>query len=586
MFAPTATTETTPVPLLLTPISTPESLPSLPPLPDAQSSKMIALTGDTLVTVNSDSDSISLVDTVTRTLTAEIMVGDDPRAVAITPDGTRALVTLRGANALAVVDLAAQSLARVLPVGHMPYGVVSDGRRAFVSCLADDQIAVLDLETGDLLYRVSVPDAPAGLALSGDWLLSTQFYSGMVTILNIQRTPVVVGSVNVEPDGTLAPVIVLAPDGRHAYLPQTRTGLALVSLQYMQDWFPVVGVLNLNTMAGDREARLTVSMLDQAANMPFDAAFDAAGETLYVVLAGNDAVVILDPESHRLLGRIAVGANPRGILVAGSRAYVLNALDGTVSVINTVRQQVTDTIPVTTLPLDPLLLRGKVLFHRASTPRMSDGAISCATCHFDGGADGRTWINFRSGPRNTPALGEIDTMPPYNWAGDMIELHDTIEDQIRNVMLGDGLISSGDFDPTTDAVDAGRSADLDALTAYVASLAPWPSPYRETDGSLSESAQRGMQLFLSGSPNCGCHTPPLYTDLQPHNLTGAAFSLETYEAFDTPTLRGLWATAPYMHDGVAQTLEELLTRTDPVHSVAGGLTEQQLDDLIAFLLSL
>jgi hypothetical protein len=95
-----------------------------------------------------------------------------------------------------------------------------------------------------------------------------------------------------------------------------------------------------------------------------------------------------------------------------------------------------------------------------------------------------------------------------------------------------------------------------------------------------------MTLFMSGSPDCSCHSPPLYTDLKAHNLAGAGFSLEVFEAFDTPSLRGLWATAPYLHDGVAQTLEELLTRTDPVHSVAAHLTEQQLNDLIAFLLSL
>jgi cytochrome c peroxidase len=152
-------------------------------------------------------------------------------------------------------------------------------------------------------------------------------------------------------------------------------------------------------------------------------------------------------------------------------------------------------------------------------------------------------------------------------------------------MLGDGLIA-GAFDPTVHRVDAGRSVDLDALVAYVASLEPWPSPHRLPDGSLSESAQRGMALFLSGSPGCGCHTPPLYTDLQAHNLTGAAFSTEHFESFDTPTLRGLWASAPYMHDGVAQTLAEALTRTDPVHSIAPGLTDQQLLDLINYLLSL
>jgi len=586
-FEPTATAEITPVPLLLTPIATPEPLPALPPLVDAQSSKPLALAGHTLVTANSDSDSVTLVDTLTGTVQAEIPVGDDPRMVAITPDGRRALVTLRGDHALAVVDLAARALAAVLPVGHMPYGVVTSGGRAFVSCFADDQIAVLDLASGEVLYRVDVADAPAGLAISGEWLLVSHFYSGQVTALNVLRTPVVVGAVNVEPDGNLSSAIVLSPDGRRAYLPLTRTGLALVSLQYMQDWFPVVGVLDVAAMTGDRAARLTLSALDGAANMPLDAAFAGDGATLYVVLAGNDAVLAVDVISRAAGASIPVGANPRGIVIEGTRAFVLNALDGTVSVIDTASARVLDTITVTRLPLDPVLLRGKVLFHRATAPIMSDGAISCATCHFDGGADARTWINFRSGPRNTPALGGSGALPPYNWAGDMSELHDTIEDQIRNVMLGDGLIApNAAFDPTIDRVDAGRSADLDALVAYVASLEPWPSPYRRPDGSLSESAERGMRLFMSGSPNCGCHTPPLYSDRRQHNLAGAAFSLETFEAFDTPTLRGLWATAPYMHDGVAQTLEELLTRTDPVHSIATDLSEQQLEDLIAFLLSL
>ncbi|MCC6803839.1 MAG: hypothetical protein IT319_13230, partial [Anaerolineae bacterium] len=255
------------------------------------------------------------------------------------------------------------------------------------------------------------------------------------------------------------------------------------------------------------------------------------------------------------------------------------------SVISTADNQVVATIPVTDILLDAELLRGKVLFNHALSSEMSDGAISCATCHLDGGADGRTWINFRSGPRNTPALGGAAALPPYNWAGDMNELQDTIEDQIRHVMLGDGLIA-GAFDATTDKTDAGRSADLDALTAYVASLQPWASPYRMPDGSLSPSAQRGMTLFMSGSPDCSCHAPPAYTDQLAHNLAGAAFSLEEFESIDTPSLRGLWATAPYMHDGVAQTLAEVLARTDPFHSVAADLTDQQLEDLIAFLLSL
>lgn len=584
-FVPTPTVETTPVPLLLTPIQTPLSLPALPPLTDSQSSKALALRDNLLVTTNADSDSVTLVSTETRSVLKEVAVGDDPRSVTITPDGTRALVALRGANAIAVVRLDERSLETVFPIGHMPYGVVTDGRKAYVSCFADDQIAVLDLQSGDVLYRVNVPDAPAGLALSGDWLLVTHFYSGQVSLLNVQRTPFWVGTVNAEPDGNLSERIVIAPDGRRAYMPQTRTGLALISLQYMQDWFPVIGVLDISTMTGSRDARLTLSAVDRAANMPSDVAFAPDGSLLYVTLAGSDAVAAVDLRAREIRSRIPVGANPVGIVTDGEYAYVLNALDGTVSIINVSQNRVASTIPVTKIPLNPELLRGKILFHRATAPASSDGSISCATCHFDGGADSRTWINFRSGPRNTPSLGGVAGLPPYNWAGDMDELQDTIEDQIRNVMFGDGLIT-GKFDPTIHRIDAGRSADLDALAVYVASLKPWPSPYLQPDGSLTESARRGMNLFLSGSPDCSCHSPPLYTDQKAHNLAGAGFSLEEYEAFDTPSLRGLWATAPYMHDGVARTLEELLARTDPIHSVAGNLTQQQLNDLIAFLLSL
>lgn len=582
----TPTPNITPVPLLLTPIASPPALPALPALTDSQSSRALALHDDLLVSANLISGSLTLVDTTHHQVIAEIPVGRDPRAVAITPDGRYALAALRGEDALALVDLNTLRLEATFPVCPMPYGVVTNGRRAYVSCFASDQIAVVNLPSGEVLYRVAVPDAPAALALSGEWLLVTHFYSGQVTTLNVLRTPFVLGTVPVEIDGELANSIVIDPNGTRAYVPQTRTGLALVSLQYMQDWFPVVSVMDLTRMQGERESRLMLSAGDyRAGNLPFDLAFSADGRHLYVVLAGSDAVAVVDAQTQTVESRLPVGANPRAIVLAETgAAYVLNALDGTITIIDTTRREILDILPVTELAIDPQLLRGIQLFHRADG--MSDGSISCATCHFDGGMDARTWINFRSGPRNTPMLGGAAALPPYHWAGDMRELHDTLEDTIRNVMSGPGLID-GAFDPTQDQTDAGRSGDLDALVAYVASLGPWPSPYRTADGGLTDAAQRGQALFMSDALDCSrCHIPPLYTDRQQHNLTGAAFALEIYDAFDTPSLRGLWASAPYLHDGVVATLEELLSRTDPAHRVADRLTGQQLADLIAFLNSL
>ncbi len=585
LYTSTPAVEITPVPLRLTPIASPESLPALPPLVGSQSSKPLAMHGHTLVVINPDSSSITLVDTTNLAVLSEIPVGGSPRSAVISPDGQTALVTLWDQAALALIRLSDQHLIANYPVGHMPYGVVTDGHRIYVSCQGDDQIDVIDADSGEVIHRVDVPDAPTGLALSGSWLLVTHLYSGKTTVLNVERTPFKVGSIDVEPDGLQARTIIIAPDGQLAYIPQMRTGLALVSLQYMQDWFPVVGILDITRGVGDRDRRLTVSEYDRPVNMPSDAVLSADGRTLYIALAGSDAILVVDVATNERLAYIPVGANPIGVWLDGDQVFVLNALDGSVSVISIISNTVEAMIPVTDIPLSPDILRGKILFNRASAPIMSDGAVSCATCHIDGGADTRSWINFRSGPRNTPALGGAALLPPYNWAGDMLELQDTIEDQIRYVMLGNGLIN-GDFDPTIHTIDTGRSDDLDALAAYVASLKSPISPYRMPDGSLNPSAQRGMQLFMSGSPDCSCHAPPRYTDQKPHNLAGVGFSLEEYEAFDTPSFRSLWATAPYMHDGVVLTLDELLSHTDPIHSVADTLTEQQLDDLIMFLLSL
>jgi len=57
---------------------------------------------------------------------------------------------------------------------------------------------------------------------------------------------------------------------------------------------------------------------------------------------------------------------------------------------------------------------------------------------------------------------------------------------------------------------------------------------------------------------------------------------------DTPTLRWLYDSAPYLHDGSAATLHEVLTtkNTNDEHGVTSHLTQDELADMIAFLLSL
>jgi cytochrome c peroxidase len=60
------------------------------------------------------------------------------------------------------------------------------------------------------------------------------------------------------------------------------------------------------------------------------------------------------------------------------------------------------------------------------------------------------------------------------------------------------------------------------------------------------------------------------------------------QKFDTPTLVECWRTAPFLHDGSAVTLEEVLTTRNPrdEHGQTSHLTPRQLDDLVAYVLSL
>jgi len=97
------------------------------------------------------------------------------------------------------------------------------------------------------------------------------------------------------------------------------------------------------------------------------------------------------------------------------------------------------------------------------------------------------------------------------------------------------------------------------MDEWIKSLKPAPSPHL-VNGRVSDAARRGEKLFKSPETGCvNCHEPGLFTDLHSYNVgTQNPFDKEDQE-FDTPTLRELWRTAPYLHDGSAATIRDVLT---------------------------
>ena len=127
--------------------------------------------------------------------------------------------------------------------------------------------------------------------------------------------------------------------------------------------------------------------------------------------------------------------------------------------------------------------------------------------------------------------------------------------------------------------------DAEAIDSYLKSLKPLPSPYL-VDGKLSVSAQKGKKVFEQSRCD-SCHSGQLYTDMKLYDVgTGKGFEKDV--KFDTPTLIELWRTAPYLHDGRAATLKDVLTKfnDENKHGRTLGLNETHFDDLVEFLLSL
>ncbi|HJO80671.1 MAG TPA: c-type cytochrome, partial [Acidimicrobiales bacterium] len=99
---------------------------------------------------------------------------------------------------------------------------------------------------------------------------------------------------------------------------------------------------------------------------------------------------------------------------------------------------------------------------------------------------------------------------------------------------------------------------------------------------------RGEQVF--GEAGCAiCHSGPAFTDGLRHDVGTALGSGETRgPMIDTPTLLGLYDTAPYLHDGSASTPRDVfsIASDSSPHALVDDLSGTELDDLIAYLLSL
>src|SRR5690606_24186883 len=253
------------------------------------------------------------------------------------------------------------------------------------------------------------------------------------------------------------------------------------------------------------------------------------------------------------------------------------------------------TLPtVTSERLPPQVLLGKQLFYDARDPRLArDAYLSCASCHAEGGQDGRVWdlTGEGEGLRNTKSLvGRAGaSRGRLHWSLNFDEVQD-FEGQIRALAGGTGLLpdavyGSGSVSDPLGAPKAGLSVELDALAAYLEALGEaTPSPHR--DGlELTAEATAGRVLFQKVGCTA-CHYGDSFSDEEHGGLrdigtlkgTSGQRLFGPLLGIGVPSLLDAWNTGPYLHDGSAATLTDAILAHEGV-----SLSSSELQQVASYV---
>lgn len=581
----------------------------------AAHSSQIALNANTreVWVVNPDNNSVQTVNADTLATGTERSVGADPRNLAIDATGN-AWVTCHDADRIDIVGGASvQSIN--LDYGSAPFGIVMtpDGGTAYVALQGSGEVIRINTTTRTITDSLIIGPTPRALALSSD---GTRLY--VTRFLSPKDHAIIweVDAVNL----SLLRVFRLIKFGGDEHRNSTAEGLGvanqLSSIAFNRDGTRLIVTANkMNTDGGaasgtdlddDNTVRNVIMFVDIATGLEVRTidvdnsdsatavAFSPLGDYFFVTLQGNNEVAIFDALNAGnvaglggFVSRRKIGSAPQAV-VADSvtrRLFVKNLMSRDVTVLELDAFLTTGalTIPTNNVVtvgnelMSPVVRRGKEIFYHAGDRRMSaEGYISCATCHTDGSHDGRVWdfTGRGEGIRNTIDLRGRLGMGHGNvhWSANFDEIQD-FEHDIRGAFGGHGFLSDPQFDSANTPLGpmkAGMNADLDALAAYVSSLGHSSiprSPHRVSDGSLTSAAQAGAVVFAQQNCNT-CHAGDTMTDGLLHNVgslrpTSGRRLSGRLPGIDTPTLRGVWDTPPYFHDGSAATLAEVFT-------VAGG----------------
>jgi cytochrome c peroxidase/sugar lactone lactonase YvrE len=551
--------------------------------------------GRFVLTANHTADSVSLIDLKNGKVVVEKECGRKPAAVAASPDGKKAAVSnlWSGTVSLFEIDKTELKSAGEVAVGPLPRGVcfAADGNSVFVAVSGADEVARVDCQSRKVTRRWSAPREPRCVALSRDGrlLAAASTRSGQVRCWETQEGKLL-WERHIE-DGFNLRGLMFTPDGEGVLCVHSVRRSFPVSKSNIEEGWVIDSRLSWLATKEDTKPAIKQIALDQrgkGVGDPFGLAMDGKGNVLALTGSGTHELLVMDPAhipwtaadpgdvlSHKLedgehkLRRIPVGGRPLTIAFLGDDHVVIaNYLLDSVQVLDVALGKVTKSVSLGG-PLDQTpVRRGEAMFYDAQ--RSHDQWFSCSTCHVEGHTCGLNFDTLNDdsygNPKLTPTLRNVSKTGPWTWHGWQKDLGAAVQKSYTETMFGPRL----------------TDAEIKSVVSFLETLEHPPNPRAE----LSDTAKRGQALFKGKARCAKCHHGEELTAERNYELDQEPDG-SPYKLWNPPSLRGLWDRGPYLHDGRAATLSELLEKHHSPEKLGGEeLSKEEQNELIEFLRSL
>lgn len=431
--------------------------------------------------------------------------------------------------------------------------------------------------TDDGKYLFVANFLPSGRA-NQDYVTAAVSVIDLQTFKKIKDIPLATGS-------NALRGIAISPDGNFVFVTHNLGRFQIPTSQLQQGWMntSAMSIININDLSYG--GSILLDEADRGAAGIWDVVCTA--EQILISHSGTHEISVIDYPAFfakyqqvadknslsydlkfmvGLRQRIPLQGNgPRDFAVENGQAYIPTYFSDTLNIVNL--KNMTD-IKATALVQnrkESNIDKGEKYFNDATY--CFQNWQSCNGCHpGDGRTDGLNWDLMNDGignPKNCKSMLFSHVTAPSMISG----IRENAEKAVR---AGYKYIQFNEVPE-----DMARCVD-----EYLKHLKPVPSPYL-IDGQLSEKAQKGKVVFEKY--NCDyCHSGPYYTDCQMHVIGD---DVEFEKGWDTPTLKEVWRTAPYLFDGRAATMQEVFTVYK--HGLEKSkITPEEIDELVEYVNSL